>query len=186
MTGRYLFDRGPNFKKSASKLKWKNIIEAFWRSCWIIIIIIIKPPSNYLLSSWNQRVRILAYDRSVTVRHYKKKKVTNTSMYILVSALSAGKRSTKTAKWKLRAGYRDSNEWQFLPCMFLGMCPCSPYDRESPRDSVSNLGSMTALPAWDRDSAPHGGTPGRQRQAFAQTPPERLSRATSTVLFLTL
>ena len=43
---------------------------------------------------------------------------------------------------------RCEKKWQLLPCMFLGMCPCSPYDRASPRDSVSTLGSMSALPAW--------------------------------------
>lgn len=53
--------------------------------------------------------------------------------------------------------------------MFLGMCPCSPYDRESPRESVSTLGSMSALPAWAGDSAPLGGTPGRERQTSPQT-----------------
>lgn len=30
-----------------------------------------------------------------------------------------------------------------LPCMFSGICPCSPFDRASPRASVSTLGSMT-------------------------------------------
>lgn len=54
--------------------------------------------------------------------------------------------------------------------MFLGMCPCSPYDRESPRDSVSTLGSMSALPAWAGYSAPLGGTPGRERHTFPNTP----------------
>lgn len=30
-----------------------------------------------------------------------------------------------------------------LPCMFSGICPCSPCDRASPGASVSTLGSMT-------------------------------------------
>lgn len=30
-----------------------------------------------------------------------------------------------------------------LPCMFSGICPCSPCDRTSPGASVSTLGSMT-------------------------------------------
>lgn len=71
--------------------------------------------------------------------------------------------------WICLVVLRDEKEWQFLPCMFLGMCPCSPYDRESPRDSVSTLGSMSALPAWAGDSAPLGGTPGPERQTFPQT-----------------
>lgn len=45
------------------------------------------------------------------------------------------------------------------------MSPCSPYDRERPRDSVSTLGSMSALPAWAGDSATLGGTPGHERRA---------------------
>lgn len=43
--------------------------------------------------------------------------------------------------------------------MFLGRSPCSPYDRERPRDSVSTLGSMTAPPARaGRPAPPLGGT----------------------------
>lgn len=61
---------------------------------------------------------------------------------------------------------------QILPCIFLGMCPCSPYDRESPKDSVSTLGSMSARPAWAGDSAPLGGTPGRVRHTFPKHSPK--------------
>lgn len=64
-------------------------------------------------------------------------------------------------------------KWQFLPCMFLGMSPCSPYDRERPRDSVSTLGSMSALPAWAGDSATLGGTPGHERRAV---PPQHAAK----------
>ena len=46
-----------------------------------------------------------------------------------------------------------------LPCMFLGTCRCSPCDRASPRDSVSALGSMTALAAraWGWGGSPPSG-----------------------------
>lgn len=47
-----------------------------------------------------------------------------------------------------------------LPCMFPGICPCSPCDRASPRYSDSTLGSMTALLSrWWARAAP----PARQR-----------------------
>lgn len=53
------------------------------------------------------------------------------------------------------------------------MSPCSPYDRERPRDSVSTLGSMSALPAWAGDSATLGGTPGHERRAV---PPKHAAK----------
>ncbi len=58
-----------------------------------------------------------------------------------------------------------------LPCMFLGICPCSPCDRVSPRDSESTLGSMTALLSrWWARAAP----PAREEhQRLSKTPSKR-------------
>lgn len=52
-----------------------------------------------------------------------------------------------------------------LPCMFPGICPCSPCDRASPRDSDSTLGSMTALLSrwWVRAAPPERNTRDSQK-----------------------
>ncbi len=58
-----------------------------------------------------------------------------------------------------------------LPCMFLGICPCSPCDRASPRDSESTLGSMTALLSrwWTRAAPPAR----EEHQRLSKTPSKR-------------
>lgn len=48
--------------------------------------------------------------------------------------------------WGLEKRPRPEPAPPSLPCMFSGICPCSPCDRASPRASVSTLGSMTRRP----------------------------------------
>lgn len=71
-----------------------------------------------------------------------------------------------------------------LPCMFSGICPCSPFDRASPRASVSTLGSMTrrlragegapcpsATPAPEHGSTDLAGARGARRPLPLPPPP---------------
>lgn len=74
-----------------------------------------------------------------------------------------------------------------LPCMFSGICPCSPCDRASPGASVSTLGSMTRRQRAGMGCRCRSGSPapghgqhrfnsGRQREGVTSVPAHPPSR----------